>query len=651
MSSQFSSLIWDYLVFALFIIGSTLYPLWNDIRGRKEKQTKANYVFATGRVSMFAIMLSIARGSLGVRAFIGFPSELYYRGAGMWETIYGLLNAYPLVGWVFLPVYFNLAITSVYQYLDLRFKSRLVRCLASGSFIIRNIFAMGITLYTPSVALNTVGGVPYWITLLGMTAICILFTLLGGLKAAITADVIQGITIIIISIVVIGQGIFESGGIAEVYNINRDNGRLQLFTFTGDLTTRVDTGSAYLGQLFISLSILGCQQNLVQRYLSMKSEKEVKRTLYANVPFIAVLFTLPWIVGMVIYSTYIKCDPLEDGYITKYDEILPFFVHDKLMYIPGCLGLFMAALFNGALCINVSNINSVATVTWEDFLAPLPRFRSMKEKNQLPMIKIVGIVYAFITLGVAFGVGLLSGVIEVAMLTSSITTGPLVGVFLLAVLVPIANWKGAAAGMITSHIITGTFTIGSYIMDLPSQVLTTSTEGCTNTTFSPWITKSEASWLSQTSPVEIGWTDNENSFLLKHETTIPERTPLSSVFGMSYMYYSALGTFVTIFVACIVSKLTYNKEEQCDDKLLNPAVIKLRNYFYKKSQSDVEQNKVNEHDNLGYEIESDTNANSTKATNNINDIESDGITQVDQEALSKSYFDLKPKEVYRQIPE
>lgn len=57
-------------------------------------------------------------------------------------------------------------------------------------------------------------------------------------------------------------------------------GRLQLFTFTGDLTTRVDTGSAYLGQLFISLSILGCQQNLVQRYLSMKSEKEVKRLVY-----------------------------------------------------------------------------------------------------------------------------------------------------------------------------------------------------------------------------------------------------------------------------------------------------------------------------------------------------------------------------------
>lgn len=53
--------------------------------------------------------------------------------------------------------------------------------------------------------------------------------------------------------------------------------RLQFFRFSGDLTTRVDTLSAYTGQLFISLSVLGCQQNLVQRYLSMKSEKDVRK--------------------------------------------------------------------------------------------------------------------------------------------------------------------------------------------------------------------------------------------------------------------------------------------------------------------------------------------------------------------------------------
>lgn len=70
------------------------------------------------------------------------------------------------------------------------------------------------------------------------------------------------------------RSIKQHNGFILIPNIS---GRLDLFKFTGDPTTRVDTGSAYLGQLFISLSILGCQQNLVQRYLSMKSEKEVKR--------------------------------------------------------------------------------------------------------------------------------------------------------------------------------------------------------------------------------------------------------------------------------------------------------------------------------------------------------------------------------------
>lgn len=67
----------DYICFFVFLLGSTLYPLWNGISCRRKKDTdvesgtKANYVFATGQVSIFAMMLSIARGTLGVRSFLG----------------------------------------------------------------------------------------------------------------------------------------------------------------------------------------------------------------------------------------------------------------------------------------------------------------------------------------------------------------------------------------------------------------------------------------------------------------------------------------------------------------------------------------------------------------------------------------------------
>lgn len=580
-------MVWDYLVFVLFIVGSTIYPLWDDLRGRKESQTKASYVFATGRVSVFAIMLSIARGSLGVRAFIGYPSELYYRGSGMWETLYGLINAYPLVCLIFLPVYFGLDITSVYQYLDLRFKSRLVRSLASGAFVLRNVTAMGITLYTPCVALNTILGVPYYASLIAMTGISICFTLLGGLKAAITADVIQGITITLVSVLVICQGIYESGGISNVYNVNRDNDRLQFFKFTGDITTRVDTLSAYLGQLFISLSVLGCQQNLVQRYLSMKSEKEVRRTLFSNIPFITILFSLSWFVGMVVYSTYATCDPLDAGYTRKMDEILPFFVYDKLLYIPGCLGIFMATLSNGALCLNVSNINSLATVTWEDFLSQLPRFRGVIDKKQLHIIKYLGVAYAFVILGFAFCVGFLSGVIETAMLTSSATTGPLVGVFLLAVFVPVANWKGASAGMIISFAVTTFLSIGSFTIDKPAtDMLPTSVDGCTNSTFSPWITKPHSSWLlQQSSPVEIGWANGEFSYTMSTVPPVIERNVLQSMFAITYMYYSSFGTVITLVIGTLISWILRTDEDVCDEKMLNPYFVRLMKFIRREKTS------------------------------------------------------------------
>ncbi|XP_021713419.1 sodium-coupled monocarboxylate transporter 1 isoform X1 [Aedes aegypti] len=573
MARTFLDLLWDYGVFVVFIIFSTLVPLWGRFFGKKEK-TKADYVFGLGTISMGAMMLSIARGTLGVRSFLGYPSELFYRGSAMWETLYGMVTAYPIVCFVFIPVYFNLGVTSVYQYLDLRFNSRLVRCLASGTYIIRSLLNLGVTVYTPTVALNTVIGIPYWASLLGISAISIVFNLLGGLKAAIMADVIQGVTMILISIAIIIQSMITVGGFDKIFTIPAENGRLNFFNFTGDFTIRVDTTSAWLGQLFMSLSIFGCQQNFVQRYLSMSTFKEVRRTLMSNIPVVITLFSLAWIVGMGVYAVYAQCDPMAGGYINKMDEILPFFVEDKFNYLPGVLGLFMASLFNGALSLNVSNLNSLATVTWEDFLSPLPRFKGISDKQQLTIIKFIGSVYGIMVMGVGFAVGLLSGVIESSMLMTSATSGPLLGVFLLAMLVPVANWKGAASGMIISHIVTLWITFGSLTIDKETVLLPTTIEGCTNETFSSGIVKPSKSWLLSNTPLEV---ESDFSYLDGPLEEHISRTPQfpETLYSISYMYYSLIGTFLTVIIGTLVSYLTRHRDDAYDHKLLHPAVYRL----------------------------------------------------------------------------
>lgn len=83
--------------------------------------------------------------------------------------------------------------------------------------------------------------------------------------------------------------------------------------------------------------------------LKIKLSAFFYRTLMANIPLTLLLFPLPWFAGMSIYSTYFQCDPLKAGLIDKIDGIVPFFVNDKMTYIPGFLGIFLAALLNGSL--------------------------------------------------------------------------------------------------------------------------------------------------------------------------------------------------------------------------------------------------------------------------------------------------------------
>ncbi|CAO1435826.1 unnamed protein product [Diamesa hyperborea] len=579
MAKGFSDLIWDYLVFIIIVTVTSVVPLWGRVFGKKKTTTKADYVFATGAVSVFSMMLSIARGTLGVRSFLGYPSEIFYRGAGMWETLYGMVNAYPIICFMFIPVYFNLGITSVYQYIELRFKSRLVRCLASGTYIFRSILNLGVTVFTPTVALYTIIGIPIWMSLSAITIISIIFNLLGGLKAAITADVIQVLVTIVVSVAIIIQSTILAGGVQNVYDKNRDTGRLNFLNFTGDMTVRVDTTSAWIGQLFMSMSLFGCQQNFVQRYLSMKSIKQVRKMLMANIPVIIVLFSLSWIVGLGIYAIYEQCDPLKSGYTKSADAILPFYIEDKFSFIPGLMGIFLSTLFNSALILNVSNLNSLATVTWEDFLSHLPQFKGMADKKQLQIIKFIGSIYGLMIMGVGFLVQLLSGVIESAQLMTSATSGPLLGVFLLAILIPVANWKGAATGMIVSHIVILYVTFGYLTIDKSVQFLETSIEGCTNETFSSGIVKpaSQLFSLAQHQPIEIS-TWNENITTTMKIPTDNSQFP-QNIYSISYMYYSLFGTLITVVVGTIVSMLTKSKEDAFESKLIHPFIYKISKWM------------------------------------------------------------------------
>lgn len=148
---------------------------------------------------------------------------------------------------------YNFSRFFLFQYLDLRFKSHLVRCLASAAYISRQTLSLGVTVFTPCVALKTIIGIPYWMSIVGISSIGICCTLMvstvirkrwvnkntvyysviyfqGGLRAAIMIDVVQGIAMILCSIIVIIQGTLTArDGPASVITVPLEKGRLGFF--------------------------------------------------------------------------------------------------------------------------------------------------------------------------------------------------------------------------------------------------------------------------------------------------------------------------------------------------------------------------------------------------------------------------------------
>jgi len=71
-------MVFDYLVFVVLICASLGVTFYSRYANKKKETSKADYVFAVGsKVSMGAMILSFARGTLGVRSFLGKTFKRY----------------------------------------------------------------------------------------------------------------------------------------------------------------------------------------------------------------------------------------------------------------------------------------------------------------------------------------------------------------------------------------------------------------------------------------------------------------------------------------------------------------------------------------------------------------------------------------------
>ncbi|CAB4012240.1 sodium-coupled monocarboxylate transporter 1-like [Paramuricea clavata] len=183
-------------------------------------------------------------------------------------------------------------------------------------------------------------------------------------------------------------GTVNVGGFDKVWQINKDRGRLTFFDFNPDPTIRNTFWTLTIGGAFTVMFPWTASQAAVQRFLASKSVKSAQNALWLNIPGLIFVVMLCCLDGLVIFAVYADCDLRKSKKVTSNDQVLPYFVIDKLGYLTGVPGLFMACLFSGTLSTASSGINSLITVTLEDVVRK--RWTDLSDYEATKLSKILG---------------------------------------------------------------------------------------------------------------------------------------------------------------------------------------------------------------------------------------------------------------------
>uniref|UniRef100_A0A3B4Z6P3 Sodium-coupled monocarboxylate transporter 1-like n=1 Tax=Stegastes partitus TaxID=144197 RepID=A0A3B4Z6P3_9TELE len=501
---------WDYVVFAGIIVVSAGIGLFQSFRGRKEASS-AEFLLGGRQMTAVPVAMSLTASFMSGISVIGTPAEAYRFGTAFWLFGFSYFIMSAITAEIFVPLFYRLAITSAYEYLELRF-NRLIRVIGTSMYIVQTGLYTGLVIYAPALALNQITGLNLWGVLVATGVVCIIYCTLGGLKAVIWTDVLQMVIMLTGFVAVIARGSVLQGGITKIFEDADQGGRLHTFDFDPDPLKRHTFWTIVVGGSIMWLSIYSINQSQVQRYISCKTLGHAKMALYVNMVGLWLTVSLAMLSGLAMYSIYKNCDPFSNGDVGTYDQLLPYMVMDILAVYPGIPGLFVAAAYSGTLSTVSSSINALVAVTVEDFINPVCKNLTAKQVNWMNMG--LSVFFGALCIGMAGVASAMGSVLQAALSIFGMISGPLLGLYTLGILFRTSNSTGALTGLITGLVLTLWVGIGNQLYPPTADKtlpLPLTTVGCNNTmgqsstTATPWtmllcICFSASSFLSSTGP-------------------------------------------------------------------------------------------------------------------------------------------------------
>ena len=427
----------DYLVVGAYLAAITAFGSW---LGRFHRTT-ADY-FLTGRsVPGWAICCTTVATETSTLSFIGVPAAAYAGDFGFLQLAAGFILGRAIVALLLVPAYFAGDLLTSYDLLRQRFGPA-VKNLSAGLFIGTRSLADGIRLYATALVISVVTGIPVSVVVVVLGLLMIVYTIRGGAAAVIWTDVIQ------LFVYLLGAGILVAsllshinGGWGAVVDAGMAAGKFTVVDPVWNPNKIYTLWSGLIGGMVLTLAVQGTDQFFVQRLLAARSRADAAWGVFASGLVVFGQFALFLLIGVMLWVFY-QQTPLPVP-VDKADKIVSVYILHNLG--PGLAGLIIAAIVAAALS---PSINALAATTVNDFYRPYVR-PDADDAHLFRVSRIATLVWGLVQVAVALAAEhMAQNVLEAGLTVLGLSSGAVLGAFLIGTLRPSVGGRAVFAGMV-----------------------------------------------------------------------------------------------------------------------------------------------------------------------------------------------------------
>ncbi|HXY38074.1 MAG TPA: sodium/solute symporter [Vicinamibacteria bacterium] len=313
-------------------------------------ETSADYFLGGRRLPWWLIGISIVAANISTEQFVGMAGQAA-GDVGLAVSAWQLTGAAGIVvvAFVFLPRFLKAGIYTMPEYLEYRYNAAARAVMSVLTVLIYAAVTTAAVLYSGATALETIFGLPLPAGVTLIAGLAVVYTLWGGLLAAVWADLFQGSALLVGGLLTFAISLHAAGGWHTFAATNATRLHMLLPRSHAELPWTVLLGGIWIPIVYYC----GLNQFIVQRTLAARSLKQGQlgivfaAALWLLIP---VAIVMPGIVARQLYGVELQ----------RADQAYPVLVRELIP--PGLRGFLFAALAGAVISTLASVLNSASTI-------------------------------------------------------------------------------------------------------------------------------------------------------------------------------------------------------------------------------------------------------------------------------------------------